>query len=139
MKLFYLLLLLILSGCGLFSDYRRQTFDTGKGAAINLQVPKGYKHKSVTTDSAGHRMLQYSYPGDVQLYFSTDTSLSLFIDTAQHIWKPHLQGGRFYKGMLNGPFFWREVYSQGLKFGYRNANRDEEPLFDSSLNGVRVR
>jgi hypothetical protein len=139
MKPLYFLLLVICSGCALFGDYRRQYFDTGKGAAIELRVPKGYKHKSVTTDSAGNRTLQYTYPYDQQLYFSTDTSLSFFIDTAQHIPRPHLQGGRFYKGVLNGPLFWREVYSQGLKYGYRNANRDEEPLFDSSLNGVRVK
>ncbi len=139
MKLFYFLFLIFCSGCALFGDYRRQSFDTGTGTDIDLRVPKGYKRKSVTTDSAGNRTLQYTYPYDEQLYFSTDTSLSVFIDTAQHIPRPHLQGGRFYKGVLNGPLFWREVYSQGLKFGYRNASRDEEPLFDSSLNHVRVK
>ena len=139
MKLPPLLLLLLCSGCALFSDYRKQNFDTGKGAIVRLQVPKKFKSKTVQTDSAGNRRLLFSYPYDVQLYFSTDTSLSAFIDTAQHIPKLHPQGGRFYKGVLNGPLFWREVYSQGLKFGYRNANREEEPLFDSSLNYVRVR
>ena len=139
MKPLYFLLLVLCSGCALFGDYRKQNFDTGKGTAIDLRVPKGYKHKTLTTDSAGNRTLQYTYPYDQQLYFSTDTSLSFFIDTAQHIPRPHLQGGRFYKGVLNGPLFWREVYSQGLKYGYRNANRDEEPLFDSSLNRVSVK
>lgn len=139
MKILLLLVVLVGSGCALFDDYRKQSFDTGQGKDLRLLVPKKFKHKEVQTDSLGHRTLVFSYPYDVSLYFSTDTSLSSFIDTAQHIAKPHLQGGRFYKGVVNGPFFWREVYSQGLKFGYRNADREEEPLFDSSLNFVRPR
>lgn len=139
MKLFPLLLLALCSGCALLGGYRMQKFDTGKKGIVRLRVPKGFKSKHLETDSAGNRRLQYNYPYDVQLYFSTDTSLSGFIDTLQHIPRPHLWSGRFYKGVLHGPLFWREVYSQGLKFGYRNADREQEPLFDSSLNYVRVR
>lgn len=139
MKWLCLLLLAFCSGCALFGDYRMQNFDTGKYGVVKLRVPKGYSKKKAETDSAGNRSLVFSYPYQEQLYFSTDTSLSYFIDTAQHIWRPHYPYGRFYKGMLPGAFFWREVYSQGLKYGYRNVVREEEPLFDSSLNYVRVR
>lgn len=140
MKLISLLLLPVLAccGCGLLGDFRNQTFDTGK-QVVRLKVPRGYHDRDLQTDSAGNLRLVYRYPFGASLYFGTDTVLSAFIDTAQHIPRPPVTGGRFYKGMLPQWNVWREVYSQGLKYGYRNVHRDDEALFDSSLNYLRLR
>ncbi len=139
MKWTAIALLIACSGCGLFGTFRKQRFDAGKAGVLTLQVPKGYHKKALLADSAGNRRLVFSYPFGAELFFSTDTLLSAYIDTAQHLVKPHLPGGRFYKGMLPRFAFWREVYSQGLKYGYRNVHVDDEPLFDSALNYVQVR
>ncbi|OLY91531.1 hypothetical protein SAMN05444008_103250 [Cnuella takakiae] len=139
MRIIPFLLLLLCSGCALFGDYRHQYYDAGTLGKVKLRVPRGFSDKEYTTDSMGHRSLVYRYPYNQSLFITTDTTLSAYIDTAVHNARPHLQGGRFYKGVLPQLQLWREVYSQGLKYGYRNANLEEEPLFDSSLNFIRVK
>lgn len=139
MRALLYLLLVLCSGCALFGDYRSQYFDNGEGGKIKIRVPKGYTQKRYTADSAGHRTLVYRYPYSQYLFFTTDTVLSGYIDTAVHMPRPHLYGGRSYKGVMPNLQVWREVYSQGLKYGYQNAILEEEPLFDSSLNFVRLK
>lgn len=134
----FLLLLLSAAGCGLFSDFKKAQFDASATRPIALQVPKGYKKSEWTTDSAGFKTLTFFYSGGQELYFSTNKALSPWIDTAGHMPKPHLNGGIFYKGILPPLKLWREVYSQQLRFGYRNVPLHAVPDFDSALNYVRV-
>jgi len=138
--LFSMLLLAVVGpGCSLFSDFKRGHFDAGEGRKpIKLRVPKGYDKMEWTTDSTGHKTLTYDYGGGQQLYFSTDNQFSAWIDTSQHMPRPHLHGGVFYKGVSPQLQFWREVYSQGLRYGYRSVPRGSETVFDSALNYLRV-
>lgn len=138
MRIIPFLLLVLCSGCALFGDYRNQYYDAGTLGKVKVRVPKGYAKREYSTDSSGHRTLVYRYPFNQYIFFTTDTTLSPYIDTAVHNVRPHISGGRFYKGVLPQLQVWREVYSQGLKYGYQNANLEEEPLFDSSLNFVRI-
>ncbi len=131
-------LLLALPGCSLFSDFRKAQFDAGTNRPVTLQVPKGYKKSEWSTDSAGYKTLTFFYGSGQELYFSTNALLSPWIDTAGHMPRPHLQGGIFYKGVLPPLKLWREVYSQQLRFGYRNVPLHAVPDFDSALNYVRV-
>ena len=138
-RVFIVVLICSAPGCFLLSDFKKTSFDPGSGGqAVALRVPKGFDRRAETTDSAGRKTLTFEYGGGRRLYFTTDTGLSRWIDTAQHMRRPHLQGGVFYKGALPPLLFWREVYSQGLRYGYRGVPQEAEPLFDSSLNYLRV-
>lgn len=133
-----LVLLVSLSGCGLFSDFKKAQFDATQNQPVPLRVPKGFNKKEWTTDSAGFKTLTFFYGGGQELYFSTNGQLSPWIDTASHMPRPHLNGGIFYKGILPPLKLWREVYSQQLRYGYRNVPLHAVPDFDSALNYVRV-
>jgi hypothetical protein len=126
-------------GCFLFSDFRKEQFVAGASQQpIDLRIPKGYKRKEIKTDSSGNTMLTYFYDEGQQLFFSSGNRLAAYIDTIQHFPRPHIQGGIFYKGVLPKLSLWREVYSQGMRYGYRYVALDAEPKFDSSLNYVRI-
>lgn len=139
MRLSSLLLLLLCSGCALLSDYRRQHFDVDAANRVALRVPRGFVNKQASTDSAGHHTLTFRYPFGGYLFVTNDTMLAQYIDTAVHLAKPHIHGGRFYKGVMPNLQVWREVYSQKLRYGYGNVGLETEPLFDSSLNFIRYR
>ncbi len=135
----FLLLLLALSSCFLFKDYRKSQFTytrNGQVAMLPLVVPKGYT-KQEKTDTAGMTLQTFYYPGGAILYaaFLTDTTFEIQpFPKGLHQPQIHRLGGLVYKGQDEKELFYREIRQGNLRFGYRQVSPDAELLFDSATN-----
>jgi len=141
MRLVLLLLLFSFASCGLFSPYRNGKFtytdENGVSRELRLKVPRGFKIKTESKDSAGNKELVYRYVNGAVYYaaFSTDTMRTYQpIDETLNQPLPHRSGGWIYKGQDSSHYFWREIRMRPLTFGYRNVSRENEVRFDSALN-----
>ena len=141
MRLAILLLLFSFTSCGIFSPYKNRQFtytdSAGQQKTLGLKVPRGFKLKSETVDSAGNKEQVYRYVNGAVYYaaYSTDTTRTYQpINEALNQPLPHRLGGWIYKGQDSSHLFWREIRMNPLTFGYRHVTRDDEVKFDSALN-----
>ncbi|MGZ8561439.1 MAG: hypothetical protein ACXWV3_07580, partial [Flavisolibacter sp.] len=135
-RILLLCLVLSLSSCFLFSDFRKRkaAFTTGEPSTFQLLVPKKHSDMERIIDTAGNEMLYYKYSNGAVLYFSRmkDTSTMLqYIDYTMNLPKD-LYGTRFYKGVRDG-YYWRESRFGNYKAGYYGVDPEDDGTFDSSL------
>lgn len=132
-----ILVLVLLSSCSLFTEFRKHSFDPKDGAPFQLQVPKKWSRSTLTPDSGGGSVRTFYY-ADGSAFYITDTgkpfSTSEQIDTANHIALSSFGGGVMYKGVMPGLLYWREIQRGAYRFGYRNVVTEYENRFDSALN-----
>lgn len=132
-------LLISLSSCFLFRDYKKKEFvysKNGQSNSLPIIVPKGYL-KQETTDTGGVTLRTFYYTGGAILYtaYLTDTSAQLQpIDRAVHQPQIHRLGGTVYKGQDENELYYREIRQGPFRFGYRFVPEIFELQFDSATN-----
>ncbi len=141
-RILLLFLIVSLSSCFLFSDFRKRkaSFSTGEPLPVQLLVPKKYSDSKKEVDSAGNETIFYTYRNGAVLYFSRmkDTSAMLqYINYEMNLPKD-LYGTKFYKGLRDG-YYWRESRFENFKAGYYGVDPDDDGTFDSVLNYFRLR
>lgn len=141
---FVLIAFAILPSCFLFKDYKRREFSytrTGDSSSstVAIIVPKGFKRTEKIMDSLGHQGVAYHYKDGAEFYIIYDPLGDSYqvIDTLQHIPKPYLQGGVYYKGIDSTKRWWREAQPPFFRIGYMNVNDDKEVNFDSAVNYLK--
>jgi hypothetical protein len=132
-------LLVILTSCFLYKDYREKEFvytANAQNVSLPIIVPKGYV-KQERTDTAGINLYTFSYPGGAILYAAelTDTTMEVQpIDKILHQPQIHRLGGIVYKGIDSAGLYYREIRQGNLRFGYRFVPEVLELQFDSATN-----
>lgn len=134
-----LILVVSLSSCFLFKDYRKKEFsytNNGRTQSLPILVPKGFV-KEEMSDTAGIKLYTYQYPGGAVLYAAhlTDTTYELqAFNKDVHRPLSLAQGGRVYKGQTANGLFYREIRQGTWRFGYKDVPRVNESYFDSATN-----
>lgn len=141
-RILLLFIIVSLSSCFLFSDFRKRkvAFTTGEPMPVQLLVPKKYSDVKNEVDSSGNETFYYSYRNGAVLYFSRmkDTSTMLqYIDYQMNLPRD-LYGTKFYKGVRDG-YYWRESRFDNYKAGYYGVDPADDGTFDSVLNYFRLR
>ena len=104
---------------------------------VQIKVPRGFKIRDVTVDSAGNKEQVYRYANGAVYYaaYSLDSTRTYQpINERINQPLPHRLGGWIYKGQDSSFLFWREIRMDSLTFGYRHVSRENEIRFDEALN-----
>jgi hypothetical protein len=136
MKLSLFALLLLFASCS-FHQYKKVSFISTSGPAIQILVPKKWSKVINTPDGAGGMEKVYTYSSGATFYVSNSLkpiNPSEIIDTVQHLPLLHSSGARMYKGVMPGLLYWREVQKDAYRIGYRNVPTELENRFDSAVN-----
>jgi hypothetical protein len=101
-------------------------------------VPKGYTKERTEVDSSGNTILSYTYGEKTTFYVAhlEDSSKQLQpIDKQQHPQQiDSVTGLVTYKGLDSNALFWKEIYNQNFRMGYRFVSKSSENRFDSAAN-----
>jgi hypothetical protein len=133
------LLLIGVSSCFLFKEYRRSQFsysNNGQTVVMPLVVPKGFSRQE-RTDTAGISLQTFYYPNGAVLYtaYLADTAYELqSFNKRLHQPQIHRLGGLVYKAQDEKELFYREIRQGHLRFGYRQVPGAFELQFDSATN-----
>ncbi len=102
-------LLVLFFSCSTPYKFTQRELPLSESRAAQMVVPKGYS-KVERLDTVGRTDEIYHYGGGTIFYFSTITSGNHeWIDTTRHVPKVHPNGAVLYKGMTEGPIWWRET------------------------------
>lgn len=136
MKMLLILLSVGCISCSLFDGMKTNSFTYNDEKTLSLLIPKGYRKKNISIDSAGNKtqVFTYSNGGELYFYFGDTTNNHFSIDTSLNIPKYYPTPVLFYKGQENSNLFWRESRYKNFRFGYIKISAEREALFDSAVN-----
>lgn len=142
MKCFFFILLF--SSCAGYTSMKNRPFSYNLGGSkdILFAVPSGYVKEQVKVSPNGGVEQFYQYNHGAYLYLSHATewnSLNQKFITVESKSVEVKDGEFMFSGIDESGLYWKEVRVDSLKWGYSFVPVNLLPLFDLSINTIRIK
>ena len=139
----YIFLILLFSSCAGYPRMKNRPFSYNLGGSkdVILPVPSGYLKEQVKVSPKGGVEQFYQYNHGAHLYVSHATEWNSlnqkFISGNTPV---EIKEGEFmFSGTDENGLYWKEVRVDSLKWGYSFVPVNLLPLFDQSVNNIKIK